>query len=110
VGLDGLDRGNGELAEEEGVLAGYVEFGEDDVSRLYVDTERQGHGLGRMLMEAALRHPRLADAGRVSLQVWEENERAVRLYESLGFAVTGTKAFTVGSETVEDLVMELVRR
>jgi diamine N-acetyltransferase len=109
------------VAEADGALVGYVQFGdvaipEVDVQpgdralqRLYVDTAFQGRGWGRKLMEAALRHPRLANAKRIFLQVWDVNERAVRLYESFGFRKAGTTTFTVGSEVMEDLVMLLDR-
>ena len=108
------------VAEEDGVLVGCVQFGDVDIPevdvrpgdqelhRLYVETALQGRGIGRMLMDEALRHPRLAGAERVFLQVWEENERAVRLYESYGFSTAGRTAFTIGSgEAVEDLAMVL---
>jgi ribosomal protein S18 acetylase RimI-like enzyme len=107
------------VAEEDGVLLGYVQFGDvgipevearpgdQGLQRLYVETARQGCGLGRRLVEAALEHPRLAGATRIFLQVWDENERAVRLYESLGFRPVGTTTFTIGSEVMEDLVMLL---
>jgi ribosomal protein S18 acetylase RimI-like enzyme len=73
------------VAEADDILVGYVQFGDVGVPevepgpgdrglhRLYVDSAHQGRGLGRMLLEAALRHPRLAEAGRIFLQVWEEN-------------------------------------
>jgi ribosomal protein S18 acetylase RimI-like enzyme len=111
------------VAEENGALVGYVEFGDVDIPevdvrpgdqelhRIYVAAEVQGRGLGRRLMNAALEHPRLADARRIYLQVWETNERAMRLYESLGFETVGTTRFRIGSgEVVEDLVMRLDRR
>jgi ribosomal protein S18 acetylase RimI-like enzyme len=61
-------------------------------------------------MNAALEHPRLAEASRVYLQVWEQNEQARGLYESLGFQTVGTTTFTVGSgDVVQDLVMLLER-
>jgi ribosomal protein S18 acetylase RimI-like enzyme len=41
------------------------------------------------------------------LQVWAENERVVRLYESVGFRAVGTTTFTIGSEPMDDLVMVL---
>jgi ribosomal protein S18 acetylase RimI-like enzyme len=109
------------VAEADGVLLGYVQFGEVGIpevdvrpgdqalQRLYVETSLQGRGLGRKLMDAALRHPRLAGAGRIFLQVWDRNERAVRLYESFGFHRLGTTSFTVGAEVMEDLVMVLDR-
>jgi len=108
------------VAEEDGRLVGYVQFGDVDIPeadagpgdrelhRVYVETAQQGRGIGRRLVEEALRDPRLAEARRIFLQVWEENERAVRLYESLGFHPVGTTAFTIGSgQVVEDVVMLL---
>jgi ribosomal protein S18 acetylase RimI-like enzyme len=107
------------VAEDEGVLVGYVQVGDVDIAevdvqpadqelqRLYVETSMQGGGLGRKLMKAALEHPRLANATRIFLQVWDENERAIRLYESFGFQPVGTTTFAVGGELVEDLVMVL---
>ena len=107
------------VAEADRVLVGYVQFGDvgipeveahpgdQEFQRLYVETALQGQGLGRMLMEAALRHPQLADARRIFLQVLDKNERAVSLYESFGFQRIGTTTFTVGAEMMEDLVMLL---
>lgn len=101
---------------------GYVQFGDVDIPevevqpgdqelhRIYVETAMHGQGLGRQLMDAALGHPRLADAPRIYLTVWEQNERAVRLYESLGFENVGTTTVTIGSTEVgQDLVMLLDR-
>jgi ribosomal protein S18 acetylase RimI-like enzyme len=110
------------VAEADGTLVGYVQFGDvgipevevqpgdQGLQRIYVDAALQGRGLGRRLMNAALEHPRLKGASRVFLTVWEKNERAVRLYESLGFQRFGTTIVTIGSTEVgEDLVMLLDR-
>ena len=52
----------------------------------------------------------IAEATRVYLQVWDRNERAVRMYERSGFRAVGRTRFTIGSgEVVEDLVMLLDR-
>jgi diamine N-acetyltransferase len=110
------------VAEQDGVLLGYVQLGDVGIAevevqpgdrglhRLYVETNLQGQGVGRRLLEAALWHPWLAEARRIFLQVWEENDRAVRLYESLGFQRFGTTTFTVGTEAMEDLAMVLDKR
>jgi ribosomal protein S18 acetylase RimI-like enzyme len=109
------------VAEHDGALVGYVQFGDvgipevqvqpgdQGLHRLYVETSLQGRGLGRRLMKAALRHPRLAEARRIFLQVWDKNERAVRLYESVGFEKVGTTTLSIGSEVMEDLVLVLDR-
>lgn len=107
--------------EEDGALVGYAQLGgvrlpevdarpgDQGLQRLYVDRTAQGRGIGRALLAAALAHPRLAGARRVFLTVWEQNERALRLYESVGFERCGTTTFEIGSEVVEDLVLVLRR-
>ena len=45
----------------------------------------QGRGLGRRLMQASLQALRVRHFTTVSLTVTSGNERAVRLYEKLGF-------------------------
>jgi ribosomal protein S18 acetylase RimI-like enzyme len=98
------------VAEADGALVGYVEFGDKSIHRLYVETALQGHGVGRELVEAALFHPRLRGAPRVSLEVWDQNARAIALYESLGFRTVGMTPVTIGrTEVGEDLVMVLER-
>src|SRR5579862_8895394 len=54
----------------------------------------QGHGLGRRLMEASLQALRVRHFTTVSLTVTSGNERAVRLYEKLGFCAI--KKFAAG--------------
>jgi ribosomal protein S18 acetylase RimI-like enzyme len=110
------------VAELDGDLVGYVQFGDvtipevevrpgdQGLRRVYVETDRHGRGIGRALMNAALAHPRLAAARRIYLAVWEKNANAIGLYESLGFRTVGTTRFTIGSgEVAEDLVMLLER-
>ena len=109
------------VAELDGDLVGYVQFGDVTIPevdarpgdrglhRVYVETGLQGRGIGRALMDAALSHPRLAGAERIYLAVWDENEPARRLYESLGFRAVGTTRFTIAGEAMEDLVLVLDR-
>ncbi|HET6143200.1 MAG TPA: GNAT family N-acetyltransferase [Candidatus Acidoferrales bacterium] len=54
----------------------------------------QGRGLGRRLMEASLQALRMRNFHTVSLTVTSNNERAVRLYERLGFVAV--KKFAAG--------------
>jgi ribosomal protein S18 acetylase RimI-like enzyme len=110
------------VADLGGDLVGYVQFGDvtipeveaqpgdQGLHRLYVETDLHGRGIGRELLDAALAHPRLAAARRIYLAVWEKNEPARRLYESLGFRAVGTTRFRIGSETMEDLVLMLDRK
>jgi ribosomal protein S18 acetylase RimI-like enzyme len=110
------------VADDGGRLVGYVQFGPVDIPevnaregdrqlrRLYVDRVAQGRGLGRRLIKAALAHPELAAAGRVYLSVWEENDRALRLYESVGFRRVGMTTYSIGDKLIgDDLVLCLDR-
>jgi len=54
----------------------------------------QGRGLGRRLMEASLQAMRVRRYNTVSLTVTSGNDRAVRLYERLGFSTV--KKFAAG--------------
>jgi ribosomal protein S18 acetylase RimI-like enzyme len=110
------------VAEEENRLIGYVQFGatsscsnagpdnDRELRRLYVHRDYQNAGLGKLLMHAALSHPRLMDARNIYLNVWINNNGAQRFYRRLGFEVIGTRVFEVesGAETSLDLIM--VRR
>jgi ribosomal protein S18 acetylase RimI-like enzyme len=76
------------------------------MDRLYVLPELQGKGVGSGLLDAALRHPLLADASRVYLDVWDQNLGARRLYERNEFRVVGENSYTVDGGVVwHDLVM-----
>ena len=55
------------------------------LAELYVTPARRGRGLGRALMETALREARDRGADRMEIGVDEPDTAARRLYESLGF-------------------------
>jgi ribosomal protein S18 acetylase RimI-like enzyme len=55
------------------------------LAELYVVPDRRGRGLGRALMEAALREARGCGADTMEICVDEPDHAARRLYESLGF-------------------------
>jgi ribosomal protein S18 acetylase RimI-like enzyme len=55
------------------------------LAELYVTPARRGQGLGRALMEAALREARNRGADTMDIGVDEPDFAARRLYESLGF-------------------------
>lgn len=72
----------------------------------------QGRGIGRALMAAAIdAADRWLNILRIELEVYADNERAIKLYESLGFVVEGRKrmnAFRDG-QYVDSLVMGRIR-
>jgi len=56
------------------------------LAELYVTPACRGHGLGRALMEAAIREARSRGADTMDIGVDEPDLAARRLYESLGFS------------------------
>jgi ribosomal protein S18 acetylase RimI-like enzyme len=81
--------------------------GDEMLRRLFVDPVRQSSGIGSQLLRAVLAHPRLRDAKRLYLDVWDRNPGARRLYERFGFTVVGTVPFVTpsGQVTGSDLLM-----
>ena len=52
---------------------------------LYVASEARGLGVGRALMNAAKDHAIKTGAKRLTLETMDDNEKAWKLYESLGY-------------------------
>jgi ribosomal protein S18 acetylase RimI-like enzyme len=109
------------LAATEERLIGFVQFGElriavpapvpqaQELRRIYVQADRQGKGIGRQLLAAALEHPRLEAAPAIYLDVWEQNRGARRLYERHGFEVVGAHELATASGTAPDQDLIMVR-
>src|SRR6266436_3454958 len=76
------------------VLNSSVSAGVGHTTQICAVPGYQGRGLGRRLMEASLQALRVRHFTTVSLTVTSGNERAVRLYEKLGFNTV--KKFAAG--------------
>ena len=71
------------VAEMEGVVRGFVAFGEDELTWLYVEPSFYRRGLGRALVQ----HAAANAAGEMQIDLLEGNAPALKLYESEGFTV-----------------------
>lgn len=86
------------VAERDGVPVGMcVAVLADDRRRanlfaMWVAPEARGHGIGKALVEAALRWARTAAALEVTLRVSDTQVAARRLYERCGFRDTGERS------------------
>lgn len=88
------------VARHAGQVVGYVICEGGQLRRMrhcakieiYVDRDARGLGLGQALLEAALDWARAHDEiTKVGLSVFADNERAIQLYEKLGFVVEGRR-------------------
>jgi RimJ/RimL family protein N-acetyltransferase len=70
----------------------------------------RGRGLGRRLIEAALTAVRESDIVRVELDVYEDNTRAIALYEKVGFIREGIvrRAACIDGQFIDAISMALL--
>jgi len=77
-----------------------------ELSKCYVHPGHHGAGVAHALMSASIEVARERAAAAMWLGVNQQNARARAFYERSGFAVVGTKHFTVGSRIEDDFVLE----
>ncbi|MEO0909879.1 MAG: GNAT family N-acetyltransferase, partial [Pseudomonadota bacterium] len=67
----------------------------------------RGRGLGRKLISAALSRAEDSDLELVQLNVFESNQRALKLYEEFGFSREGLRsnAWKINGELINDIPM-----
>lgn len=95
----------GEPADED-VRAALHLYPTIELSKCYVHPDHHGAGIAHALMDASLEAARERGAQGIWLGVNQQNARAQAFYARSGFAVVGTKHFTVGSRVEDDYVLE----
>lgn len=87
------------------MLRGWEEGYEVPSFGVMIDYRHQGLGLGRQMTAAMIEQAQRLGCPAVRLTVYASNERAVRLYESLGFAEVRREAVTIAEKTDEKITM-----
>jgi ribosomal protein S18 acetylase RimI-like enzyme len=107
------------VADVDGKVAGYVKLGPAlplesnrhvlEVKGLAVDPGHHRRGIGRLLIDAAIRAAVARGARRLTLRVLAPNKPARALYESCGFVVEGVlrEEFRLDGRYVDDILMAL---
>ena len=98
VGFSQLTRGT-----TEPCLAGIENLVE--LQRLYVSPDFHGGGVGRLLVEAVESVAREEGFETLWLGVWEENFKAQKVYERMGFEKVGSHDFVMGSCVQTDWIL-----
>ncbi len=97
------------VAEHEGLVVGYTVVvraaDEGELANIAVASQARGQGLGRRLLDDALRRAGAEHVSAVYLEVRESNAAARRLYESTGFEVIGRRRRYYRSPDEDALVM-----
>lgn len=73
-----------------------------EIQRIYLLNAQVGQGQGQRLMNHCLDWARQQNYAAVWLGVWERNERALRFYQTMGFARFGFHYFWFGPERQRD--------
>lgn len=76
-----------------------------EIQRLYILKEYQGKGLGRFLMDYAMKMAQESGNNWVWLGVWEHNHKAQALYKAYGFERFGQHDFPVGDKIDTDWLL-----
>lgn len=102
------------VAEEGGEIIGYTTLvlgkgkkfsGNTYLVSAAVREDKRGAGVGTKLFEAAEVNARSRNARRIELDVFAKNDRAVKLYERLGYEIEGRKRKAVdGPLGTDDLI------
>ncbi|HVL01086.1 MAG TPA: ribosomal protein S18-alanine N-acetyltransferase [Dongiaceae bacterium] len=86
----------------------YVAVGECHILNVCVEPEKQGLGLGRMLLRHTLECAIDHGADQAFLEVRPSNTPAIKLYESMGFAQVGRRRdyYPAGDQREDALVYQ----
>ncbi|MBA3724326.1 MAG: GNAT family N-acetyltransferase [Candidatus Levybacteria bacterium] len=107
------------VVEDKNKLLGYIQFGavtyesvestdnDIELNKIYIDKNYQGKGIGKVLMKSMFEHPRLDRIENIYLDVFDENKKAIGLYEKYGFKRIGKTPFKLDGKIVGyDLLMK----
>jgi RimJ/RimL family protein N-acetyltransferase len=105
------------VAEASGAIVGYIHLGRPSpvasnrhvlmIRGFVVDPARRGEGIGRRLVDAAVREASARGARRLTLRVLAPNAAARAVYDAAGFVVEGVlrEEFRLDGRYVDDVFM-----
>ena len=79
-----------------------------EVQRIYVLKKYKGKGVGKLLMQKAIKIAKDIKLNYIWLGVWEHNLSAIRFYEKQGFKKFSTHIFKLGDDEQTDYLMKRI--
>jgi diamine N-acetyltransferase len=76
-----------------------------EIERIYIKNKFQKKGLGKHLINKAIKIAIERNKKKIWLGVWEKNEKAIGFYKKIGFVQTDTHSFYMGNEEQTDFIM-----
>jgi len=107
------------LAIIDGLAVGYAKLKKDSafkglkvkrpaqLQKIYILRNFHGAGVGKALLDAAVKEATASDSDGLWLSVLESNEKAKGFYEKAKFSPAGNHTFSIGSEEFYFSVMHL---
>ena len=101
-----IDHGRMAVAEQGGVIVGFVDAEPGEVTRLFLLPTASGRGLGSRLLRIGIEQARRGHDGKIKL---EATLNAVGFYEKHGFKVLGSgyTSHSLGGPPISIVYMEL---
>ena len=103
---DLIAKGRMVVAEQSGVVVGFVDAEPGELTRLFILPSASGNGLGKRLLQIGIEHARQRHDGTTKVEV---TLNAVGFYERHGFKITGKgpSSHTLGGPPIQIVHMEL---
>lgn len=115
MNINNQDKSGFFIATDQGILHGYIMVKSETQQRtshraslvMGVHSSSRGRGVGKALLEYSIRWAKNIGLQRLELTVLENNERAIHLYEKVGFEREGIRknALLINDRYMNELYM-----
>ncbi len=78
-----------------------------EIERIYANAEFQGKGIGKLMMDFAIKQARSKSMEYIWLGVWEHNPKAIAFYRKYDFYQFDKHSFKLGTDLQTDILMKL---
>lgn len=79
-----------------------------EIEKIYVRQAFHGKGVAQQLMGFAIDYCKQQSYTNLYLGVWQENHKALKFYDKVGFKTFDTRTFQLGKKLCDDYLLNLV--